>query len=165
MDRKNIVFIGMPSSGKSTIGTLLARQTGMPFVDIDEAILKKVQKPLREVVIQDGLEKFLEIQEAVILHLQLEGTIIATGGSVVYSNVGMESLKQKGFVIFLKLPLSEIEKRLGKERRLARNNGQSFSDIYNERTILYEKYADIVIDCTGKSEAAIVDEIKRLGIM
>jgi shikimate kinase len=162
MSNKNIIFIGMPSAGKSTIGRHLATLTGMPFLDIDEEILKKVKKPLSEVVANDGLARFLELQESVILGLKTEGHIIATGGSVVYSEAAMDYLKQGGTVIYLKLSLGEIEKRIDKSRRLARGNGQEFIDVYKERIILYEKYADFVIDCINKSESDIVVAVRGL---
>ena len=159
MEKSNIVLIGMPSSGKTTIGQPLASALGKLFIDTDAAINERENKALRDIVNQDGLKRFLEIQEEVILGMNLENYIIATGGSVIYGDASMKYLKQGGTVIYLKIAQEELEKRIKTERRFARNLGQSFEDIYNERSPLYEKYADIVVDCNEKSEEEIVEEI------
>ena len=159
MEKSNIVLIGMPSSGKTTIGQPLASALGKLFIDTDAAINERENKALRDIVNQDGLKRFLEIQEEVILGMNLENYIIATGGSVIYGDASMKYLKQGGPVIYLKIAQEELEKRIKTERRFARNLGQSFGDIYNERSPLYEKYADIVVDCNEKSEEEIIEEI------
>lgn len=159
MHKRNIVLIGMPSSGKSTIGPLLARSLGMEFVDTDVCIKTKENKNLKDIVIEYGHEKFLEIQEAVVLDLDIHGCVIATGGSIVYSHGAMMHLKETGTVVYLQLGLQEIEERIVPGRRLARSGGQSFEDIYNERVPLYERYADVIVNCSGKSEEKIVENL------
>lgn len=162
MDRTNIVLIGMPSSGKTTIGQPLAQKTGKQFIDTDLVIKERENKPLREIVNQDGLKRFIEIQEEVLLGLHVENHVISTGGSVIYGDASMMHLKSDGLVIYLKNSLSELETRIAPDRRFARNEGQSFSDLYYERAPLYEKYADKVIECDGKTEEEIVEEILRV---
>ncbi len=156
---KNIVLIGMPSSGKTTVGKPLSKKMGMGFVDTDQLILDREKKPLRDIVIEDGLDKFLSIQEKIVLDLNVENHVISTGGSIVYNEKAMEHLKKFGFIVYLKLGIDELEKRITTERRFARNKEQSFLDIYNERTPLYEKYANVVIECDGKKVDTIVNEI------
>lgn len=159
MEKSNLILIGMPSSGKTTIGKPLSVKLNKSFIDTDAVIKERENKALRDIVNQDGLKRFLEIQEEVILDLKLENYVIATGGSVVYGDASMQHLKQMGKVIYLKIAIEELEKRITTERRFARNKEQSFEDIYNERNPLYKKYADIVIDCNGKSVENLIEEI------
>ncbi|ODM25425.1 shikimate kinase [Acetivibrio mesophilus] len=160
MKKGNIVLIGMPSSGKTTIGEPLAKTLGMGFVDTDKIIMDKEKRQLRDIVNQDGLEKFLEIQQSALMSLDVNNHVISTGGSVVYNESAMEYLKKNSIVVYLKLEFDEIKKRLSSGRRLARDNNKSFEDTYRERVPLYEKYADITIDCSSKSVLSIVEEIK-----
>ncbi|HOQ38489.1 MAG TPA: shikimate kinase [Acetivibrio sp.] len=162
MKTNSIVLIGMPGSGKTTVGQPLSEALGMSFVDTDKIIFEKVNKPLKDIVAQDGLEKFLEIQEQILLGLDLNNRVISTGGSVVYNKAAMEFLKKNGIVFYLKEDLEILEKRLASGRRLARNSEQSFADIYAERAPLYEKYADVTIDCSNKSVQSIVTEITSI---
>jgi len=159
MKKSNIVLIGMPSSGKTTIGKLLAGGLGMGFVDTDEIIREKAGKPLRDIVNEDGLEAFLDIQQKAVTALDVRNHVIATGGSVVYGSASMEHLKKDGVVVFLKSELCDIEKRVAAGRRLARTGGQTVAELYNERMPLYQKYADITVNCSGKTEKEIADEI------
>lgn len=159
MKISNIVLIGMPSSGKSTIGKLLAGNMGFLFIDTDAVIIEKGNRPLKDIVNTDGLDAFLEIQEKAVLELRLEGYVIATGGSVVYSKAAMEHLAENGLVVYLKEDFEEIEKRLAPGRRFARGSGQSLVDMYNERVPLYEKYSHETIGCSGKSVEEIAEEI------
>ncbi|MDF2524147.1 MAG: aroK [Clostridiales bacterium] len=159
MDKSNIILIGMPSSGKTTIGQPLASELSKLFIDTDAVIKDRENKALRDIVNDDGLKRFLEIQEEVILGMNLKNYVVATGGSVIYGDASMRCLKQIGTVIYLKIAIDELEKRITTERRFARNQGQSFKDLYNERSPLYEKYADIVIDCNEKSIEEIIGEI------
>ncbi|HHV28903.1 MAG TPA: shikimate kinase [Clostridium sp.] len=160
MKKGNIVLIGMPSSGKTTIGEPLAKTLGMGFVDTDKIIMDKEKRQLRDIVNQDGLEKFLEIQQSALMSLDVNNHVISTGGSVVYNESAMEYLKKNSIVVYLKLEFDEIKKRLSSGRRLARDNNKSFEDTYRERVPLYQKYADITIDCSSKSVLSIVEEIK-----
>ncbi|MFZ5987877.1 MAG: shikimate kinase [Bacillota bacterium] len=162
MKKLNIVLIGMPSSGKTTVGEPLSKNLSMKFIDTDKIILDNEKRPLRDIVNNDGLQRFLEIQENTILGLDLENHVVSTGGSVVYNSNAMEHLKENSIVVYLKLGLEEIEKRITAERRFARNTEQSFSDLYNERTPLYEKYADVIVDCSNKGVQPIVEEIREI---
>ena len=164
MSNKNIVLIGMPSSGKSTIGSFLAKKLNLQFIDIDTLIFDKAKKPLKDIVEQDGLKRFLELQEEVVIKLIPWNSVIATGGSVVYSQLSMNHLKEKGIVVYLKLNYNDLKKRIRDGRRFAKNKEQSFFDLYSERVPLYEKYADFVVDCSGKKVEEIAKEIEELYI-
>ncbi len=159
MKKKNIVLIGMPSSGKTTVGKILSDKLNLNFIDTDTIIFEREKKPLRDIVKEDGLDRFLQIQEELILETCFERNIIATGGSVIYSEISMNHLKSTSMVVYLKSTLEEIEKRLGPDRRFAKNSGQSLKDMYNERIPLYEKYAEMTIDCKEKNVNQISKEI------
>lgn len=159
MNFKNIVLIGMPSSGKSTIGKPLSKELNMQFIDTDSLIFEREKRALKDIVNEDGLERFLQIQESIILDIDAENHVISTGGSVVYNEKAMEHLKRDGFIVFLDVKLDEINNRLKSGRRFARNPSQTFEDLYKERLPLYRKYANITIDCSNKSVELIVKEI------
>jgi shikimate kinase len=161
MYKKNIILIGMPSSGKSTIGISLAQQLAMKFVDTDMLICQNENRSPKDIVNSEGLESFLKIQESNIISLNENGCVIATGGSVVYSDASMKHLGNNGVVVYLEIGLEEVEKRVTAGRRFARKENQSFTDIYYERVPLYQKYADIIIDCSGKNVEELVLEIKN----
>ncbi|WP_136479407.1 shikimate kinase [Acetivibrio thermocellus] len=162
MQKRNIVLIGMPSSGKTTIGQPLAKTLNMGFIDTDRIIMEKEKRLLRDIVNHDGLEKFLEIQQSTLMSLNVDNHVISTGGSVVYNEAAMEHLKRNSIVVYLKLEFDEIKKRLSSGRRLARDSNKSFEDVYKERVPLYEKYADVTIDCSSKNVQSIVAEIKNV---
>jgi len=157
----NIILIGMSGAGKSTLGILLAKAVGKEFVDTDLLIQKKTGALLQETIDQKGIEAFLGIEENVIMSLKLENTVIATGGSVIYSKVGMNHLKMLGSIIYLHVPFDEIEKRLNniKSRGIIMRKGRSLKDVYDERTPLYHHYCDTVVDCGGKDVEACVEGI------
>lgn len=161
---KNIVLIGMPGAGKSTIGVLLAKALGMSFIDTDLVIQEREGKLLQEIIDLYGLDEFLKKEENAIVSLNCKSTVIATGGSVVYSEKAMNHLKQNAIVIYLKIEYKEIERRIKNisTRGIAMNKGQSLLDLYNERIPLYERYADIVIDCSGKGMEKIIQEIIKM---
>lgn len=164
-ENRNIVLIGMPSSGKSTIGPLLAHDLGMGYIDTDKLVEETAGKKLGELVSEDGLELFLKIQEKTILNIDKSKHVIATGGSVVYSAASMQKLKDNGVVVYLEVPFAELSERLDSGRRLARNADQSLEDIYLERISLYRKYSDITVDCSKKELRTIVSEIiEAIGI-
>ena len=150
--KNNIVLIGMPTSGKSTVGVILAKLLGMDFVDSDLVIQKKIGKKLAEIISDEGLEGFLKIEEDVCCDIEAENTVIATGGSVVYGAAAMEHFKSIGRVVYLKIDYETLEARLhhAKQRGVVLRPGQSKKELYDERTVLYEKYADIVISEEGK---------------
>ncbi|NJD02757.1 MAG: shikimate kinase [Ruminiclostridium sp.] len=155
----NIILIGMPGAGKSTIGPALAGRLGLEFIDTDTLLKRKTGRELRAIVAEDGYEVFLKLQEELIVSMKPVGNIIATGGSVVCSEPAMLHMKRDGRIIYLKMDLKDIEKRLLPERRLARSKDRSLDQVYNERCPLYEKYADLIVDCSDKSVDAIVTEI------
>ncbi len=160
---KNIVLIGMPGAGKSTIGVILAKTLGMHFVDTDLIIQENENMLLQDIINSGGINKFIAIEEKCILSLDCKETVIATGGSVVYSTKAMEHLKQKGTIIYFKLGIEEIIKRINniKTRGIVLDKGQSLIDIYNQRVPLYEKYSDITVDCTDKGVEDVIQIIKN----
>ena len=157
----NLVLIGMPGAGKSTVGVVLAKNMGLRFLDSDLCIQEEENRLLHEIIAQDGLDAFLTIENRVNGFLQVKNSVIATGGSVVYGQEAMEHLTEIGTVIYLQLPYEEIENRLGDltKRGVAFQDGQSLKDLYKERVPLYEKYAEITIDCQEKAIRDIVAEI------
>ncbi len=159
MEINNIVLIGMPNSGKSSVGKCLADILKMQLIDTDLLILQKKNKKLVDIVNEDGLETFLLIQQDIILDLNLNNCIIATGGSVIYNDISMKHLKKNSIIIYLVLSLDELENRKQENRNFAKNNHKSFLDIYYERIPLYEGYADIFISCDKKGIDYIANEI------
>ena len=159
--KKNIVLIGMPGCGKSTVGVVLAKRLGFQFLDSDLCIQEKEGKRLHEIIAMDGLEEFQRIENEVNASFTVTECVIATGGSVVYGNEAMENLKQIGLVIYLKLPYYTIRERLGdlKKRGVVLKRGQSLKSLYEERIPLYEKYADVTVNCNHKRLRQIVTYI------
>lgn len=160
MEKNNIVLIGMPGVGKSTIGVIAAKQLGYQFVDADLLIQKQEGRLLHEIISQEGIEGFLEIENRVNASIETEGSVIATGGSVVYGREAMEHLKKIGVVVYLELPYSHLKRRLRnlKDRGVVLREGQTLRDLYEERTLLYEKYADLVV----KEEGLDIEETREL---
>jgi shikimate kinase len=163
MNSSNVVLIGMPGAGKSTIGVLLAKSLRMPFIDTDLLIQQQEDSFLQDIINRDGIEKFLAVEEEVILKLNVEKHVIATGGSVIYSPAAMKHLKSNSTIIYLELTFEEMLTRITniKSRGIAIGSDQSLLDLYKERTPLYEKYSDIKVYCSGKHMEEIVDEIKN----
>ena len=145
---KNIVLIGMPGVGKSTIGVILAKELGYQFVDADLLIQKQEKRLLKEIISEEGIEGFIAIENQVNASIEANRTVIATGGSVVYGREAMEHLGEIATVIYLKLSYKALRKRLG---NLKNRGGQTLKDLYEERVVLYEKYADITIDEENKN--------------
>lgn len=145
---KNIILIGMPGVGKSTVGVLLAKKLGYEFIDSDILIQTREKRMLKEIIAEEGLEGFLEIEADVNATVDINHVVLATGGSVVYKERAMKHLSKIGTVVYLKVGYKELEKRLGnlQERGVALKKGQTLKDLYEERCPLYEKYADIVLD-------------------
>lgn len=146
--RSNIVLIGMPGAGKSTIGVILAKVLGYHFVDADLVIQERENRLLKDIIEEDGLDRFIEIENEVNASLQVEKTVIATGGSVIYGEEAMKHLKEIGIVIYIKLSYETLDSRLGniKQRGVVLKKGQNLEGLYKERCPLYEKYADHIID-------------------
>ncbi len=159
----NVILIGMPGCGKSTAGVVLAKVLGYEFTDSDLLIQKREGKLLREIIAEYGEERFLEIEGEVNAGIQVDRHVIATGGSVVYSGKAMKHLKEIGRIVYLKLSYATICSRLGNIRRrgVVLKDGQSLKDLYDERTPLYEAYADIVLDAEGQDVEGLMDAIAK----
>ena len=151
----------MPGAGKSTIGVLLAKALSRDFVDTDLLIQAAEERGLQEMIDSDGLDDFLAIEERHILALNAHGAVIATGGSVVYSEEAMRHLKLNGTVVYLQMPLSDLEARITDmdSRGVVIAPWQSLTDLYHERLPLYEHFADITIDCAGLSHGQMVAQL------
>lgn len=149
--KNNIVLIGMPGVGKSTVGVILAKVLGYQFLDADLLIQEQEGKLLKDIIAEVGTEGFIQVENRVNASIDCEKTIIATGGSVIYGQEAMEHLKEIGIVVYLEVPFSILEKRLSdiKGRGVVLKDGQTLYDLFMERTPLYEKYADIRVSEEG----------------
>ncbi len=161
--KSNLVLIGMPGAGKSTVGVVLAKKLGYAFVDSDLVIQEKEKRLLHEIISKEGLSGFLEIENRINASLDLERSVIATGGSVVYGTDAMEHLRQIGTVIYLKLSYAAIANRLGDlhERGVALKEDQTLAGLYEERIPLYEHYADVTVDCENLQLREVVEQIMK----
>ena len=159
----NLVLIGMPWSGKSTLGVLLAKALARPFTDTDLLIQQHAGKRLQAIIDGEGVEALRALEERILLGLDRKGHVIATGGSVVYSGVAMRHLKAQGRCVYLQLPLDALEARATNLdlRGLVRAPGQTLADLFAQRTPLYERYADMTFSCAGKSHDEVLWEIVR----
>ena len=159
--KSNVILIGMPGCGKSTVGVVLAKNMGLRFLDSDICIQEQEDCLLHEIIASKGMDGFLAIENKVNASLNVKNHVIATGGSAIYGQEAMEHLKEIGTVVYLKLPYEEIKERLGDlvKRGVTFREGQTLLDLYEERVPLYEKYADIIIDCNKKVIRDIVYEI------
>ncbi len=163
--KENIVLIGMPGVGKSTLGVVLAKELGFQFVDADLLIQERENRLLKEIIAEDGVEGFLKIENDVNASIRAEKTVIATGGSVIYGSEAMEHLKEIGTVVYLKLDYDTLDSRLGnlKGRGVVLKDGQTLQDLYNERIPLYEKYADVIVDEGGLDlEQTLTQVLKQI---
>lgn len=160
---QNIILIGMAGAGKSTLGVLLAKALGMDFIDSDIIIQQRENRLLQEIIDADGINTFLRTEEEIVSALDYQNTIIATGGSVVYSDKAMTSLKENAVTIYLSLPYEEIQKRVTniETRGIVLKKGNSLKDAFDERLPLYEKYADIILECQGKDIEACVTQLVK----
>ncbi|MCH5200940.1 MAG: shikimate kinase [Oscillospiraceae bacterium] len=159
---KNIILIGMPGCGKSTVGVILAKTLGMGFVDTDLMIQQQRQNTLQKLIDDYGLDRFREFEEQALLSVpEKSDTVIATGGSAVFCPEGMAALKENGVCLYLDLPLEELERRLTNitTRGIACRKGESLGDILAEREPLYRKYADITVECEGLTTEQTVEAI------
>lgn len=156
-------MIGMPGVGKSTVGVVLAKSMGYSFVDSDLLIQEQEGKLLHEIIEERGLDGFNEVENQVNAAIQRTHAVIATGGSAVYGAQAMEHLRQIGTVVYLELPCTELKERLGdlNERGVSIRPGQTLEDLLEERTPLYEKYADLTIHCKEKQIREIVQMIRE----
>lgn len=158
---KNIVLIGMPGTGKSTVGVLLAKSLLMNFTDTDLIIQQKYSTSLQNIIREKGTEAFLEIEDSVLSEIKAENSVIATGGSAVYGESAMANLKTNGITVYLDTPLGELEKRLLNihTRGVAMKEGTSLKELFDEREPLYKKYADITVRCENMTAEECVDKI------
>ena len=157
----NISLIGMPGAGKSTVGVVLAKKLGYRFLDSDLVIQEQTGKLLYQLIEEEGEAGFLMLENKINASIEAENTVIATGGSAVYGQEAMAHFGNIGTRVYLKLSYEELKERLGDlhERGVVLKEGFTLLDLYKERSPLYEKYADITIDCEGKSIRGIVEEI------
>ena len=159
----NIVLIGMPGCGKSTVGVVLAKTTGLSFLDTDLLIQDREQLLLQQVIDAKGLSYFMKAEEEALCSVQCDNTVIATGGSAVYSEQAMRHLKSLGVVVYISLSLQEVEKRLNNlaTRGVAGAADKSLAELYAERIPLYEQYADFIIPCDGISLTECMEKIRH----
>ena len=161
MNKSNIILIGMPGSGKSTVGVVLAKRLGYRFCDSDLLIQESTGHLLSELIAEHGIEGFWQIESDVNKSIECEKCVIATGGSAIYEPEGMAHLRGIGYVIHLQLPEKELAERLGdlNARGVTLRPGQTLHDLYEERRPLYEKYADLTINCSHRQIRQVVEEI------
>ena len=165
MTKENIVLIGMPASGKSTAGVILAKMLEMDFVDTDLVIQQREKALLRDLIEEYGVEGFMEREEKAVLSVSPVNTVIATGGSVVYSEKAMRHLSSIGTVVYLKVAEDELLRRLHdiRERGVVLKDGETFKEMFDSRSILYERYADITIEeGSAGIEATLSEMLKEL---
>lgn len=163
MNKENIILIGMPGSGKSTCGVLAAKALLKNFFDTDLLFQGLEEKRLQDIIDDDGIEYFLSAEERAILSLDINATVVATGGSVVYSDKSMEHLKKSGKVIYLHLSYGTMVDRIKNitTRGVVVKEGDSLEDMYNERLPMYQKWADIVINCDNNTVEQTVEKIVK----
>ncbi|PHQ27024.1 shikimate kinase [Marinobacter guineae] len=158
---RNLILIGMPGSGKSTVGVLLAKRLGLGFIDTDLLIQEDAGRTLQEIVDQDGYEALRHIEEQVLLKLDVQHKVISTGGSAVYSARAMEHLKANGTVVFLDIPLDLVIKRIGDHsmRGISRRPDQSLEALFEERYALYSRYADLTVKGAGLNQDQVCEAV------
>ena len=159
--KNNVILIGMPGAGKSTIGKALAAKMKYGFIDSDTIIEENCGKKLNDIIFESGKEGFLEIENFINATMNARNKVIATGGSAVFGNEAMEHFTRIGDIVYLKLSFKEISKRIDdlELRGVACESGETLEDVYAKREPLYEKYAQITIDCDGKTVKEIVKEL------
>lgn len=158
---RNLTLIGMPGSGKSTVGIILAKNLGLGFIDTDVLIQINQQRTLQQIMDQSGFLCLRAIEECEILKINIQGHVIATGGSAVYSDQAMIHLKRNATIIFLEATADVIQKRIHNfdTRGIAKAENQSFEALFAERQLLYKKYADLTIDCNTLDQERLAQKI------
>lgn len=161
---KNIVFIGMPASGKSTVGVVVAKRLGYKFVDTDLVIQEVEKRLLKEIIAEEGNEGFLRIEDRVNAEIQEERAVISPGGSVVYCENAMRHYKETGMIVYLHTSYETISNRLhnAKNRGVVLKDGQTLKNLYEERTALFERYADLTISEEGRDLEETIEEVLRV---
>lgn len=158
---KNIVLIGMPCAGKSTVGVLLAKTMLFDFIDTDLLIQRRWNASLCELIGLNGADGFLRMESSVICELDCVNCVVSTGGSAVYSDEAMRQLRRNGIVVYLSVPIGELERRMGdiKTRGVVTHGDATLAGLFREREPLYLKYADVTVGCAGKTPEQCVDAI------
>ena len=161
---KNIVFIGMPASGKSTVGVVVAKRLGYKFVDTDLVIQEVEKRLLKEIIAEEGNDGFLRIEDRVNAEIQEERAVISPGGSVVYCENAMRHYKETGMIVYLHTSYETINNRLhnAKNRGVVLKDGQTLKDLYEERSALFERYADLTISEEGRDLEETIEEVLRV---
>ena len=161
MKKDNVILIGMSGAGKSTLGVLLAKAVGKDFTDTDIAIQQKEGRLLQDIIDTDGIDYFMQVEEDIVSALSFKNSVIATGGSVVYSEKIMASLMKDAVSVYLYVPYEELAARVKNisKRGIVMRSGSTYEDVYNERLPLYEKYADITVDCSVMDIEQCVEKI------
>jgi shikimate kinase len=168
--KSNIVLIGMPGAGKSTVGVILAKELARNFVDTDILIEISQERTLQDILDSEGYLALRQIEEDVLLGVNVKNTVIATGGSAAYSHAAMTHLETEGIIIFLKISLETVYQRVHNfgSRGIAKRLDQSIQELFQERSILYRRYADITIDCNDLTHdetcGQIIDDLTHFGI-
>jgi shikimate kinase len=159
---KNIVLIGMPASGKSTVGVLLAKRLGLNFLDTDLVIQQHEKRPLAELLDRRNPAGFRALEERHVLGINVTGHVMATGGSVIYGEQAMHHLRRGGIVVYLDTPLALLEMRIADlvTRAVVMHPSQTLRDLYEERDPLYRRFADLAIDCLGRDHEAVATAVK-----
>ena len=159
----NIILIGMPGSGKSTVGVVLAKALGLRFVDVDLLIQEREGALLQELIDRQGVERFLDLERDAILSLDCRGTVIAPGGSCVCREGSIAHMRRLGTVVYLQLPLEDVAGRIHNiaSRGIALSPGQTLADVYQYRAPLYERCAHITVPAGGQSLTGTVDAVKK----
>lgn len=159
---RNITMIGPPSCGKSTVGVLLAKRLRMSFIDLDIIIQEQTGRLLKELIEEHGLDGFLRIEGDTAAAINPQNAVIAPGGSICYEDWAMQHLKEISVIVYLRISYEEMERRIGDvvDRGVAIPEGYTLRRLYDERAALYESYADIIIDESGKNIGDIVDELR-----
>ncbi|THB71271.1 MAG: shikimate kinase [Desulfobulbaceae bacterium] len=158
-DWRNIILIGMPGAGKSTVGVILAKSLTRPYLDSDILIQLVEKRSLQDIIDSQGHMQLRQIEERVLLDISCDNHIIATGGSAAYSDKAMKHLQENGIIVFLDATLDTLKKRINnyETRGLAKRPEQSFTELFEERSALYHKYADIIVRCDQISQDEVVE--------
>ena len=161
MEKSNVILIGMSGAGKSTLGVLLAKALGKDFLDTDILIQQRTGKLLQTIIDEDGMDAFMALEEDVVSHVAIQDCVIATGGSVVYSEAAMRHLKENGVAVYLRVDFEELRGRLSNitTRGIVFKGKRDLRSVYEERLPLYERYADLRLDCTGQNIETSVSRI------
>ena len=163
MNDRNVVLIGMPGAGKSTVGVLLAKRLGFDFIDTDLLIQTRTGRRLQQIINEDGLETFRRIEEEVLATLDVTRTVIATGGSAVYSEAAMAALQKQGMIVFIDIPLPVLVKRIRDmdSRGLVIDPGDSFPELFRKRLPLYRRFANITVAGAATPPAVMAQHLEE----